>query len=229
MTAAAYPKSLLNWTSRLDSQTVFAADPNTLAAEIDAVETAIGVMPMNEPSPLTNSVSQFATMSARLSAAYLQSGHPYIEVSAGTFNLSHVSGGTGLQFNPGFPTRPVGPPGTVYPAYLGVSGNVTIQDTGVWLINAHQVWDYATTGWTQHVLYVGGAQVRRSIFNYNTFPSGGSNSFGERFINQYGHTETTWLGRVNAGTIVRVASGNYTNRSPLPVISTSLSAYFLRP
>lgn len=226
--AAAYPKSLLNWTNRLNSQTVFAADPNTLAAEIDAIETAIGVMPMNEPLPLTNAVATYPTMSARLTAAYLQSGHPYVEASSAGFNLPHVNGGTGLQFNPGFPTRPTGPPGTVYPAYFGVSGNITIQDTGVWLINAHQVWDYAGQGWVQHVLYVGGAQVRRSVFNYSMFPSSGSNSYGERFINQYGHTETTWLGRVNAGTLVRVASGNYTNRSPLKVESVSLSAYFLR-
>jgi hypothetical protein len=222
--AAAYPNSLLNWTARVNSQTVQAADPNTLAAEIDAIESAIGTNPQNEPSPLTNSVVSYANLSQRVSAAYLQSGHPYIGIS-GSFNVSHSAS---LVFNPGTPTRPTGPPGTVYPAYVGVSGNITIQDSGLWLINANQSWDYAQSGWVQHVLYVAGAQVRRSVFSYDQFPSGGSNSFGERFINQYGMTETTYLGRINAGSVVRVASGNYTNRSPILVESATLTAYYLR-
>lgn len=224
--SAAYPKSLLNWTARLNSQTVFAADPNTLAAEIDAIESAVGTMPMNEPSPLTNAVSTFSSMSQRLSAAYLQSGHPYAEISRSAFPVPHSAV---LTFNPGNPTRPTGPPGVFYPAYISTAGYIQVQDTGVWMVNSNQVWDYATSGWVQNVLYVGGAQVRRAVFDYSMFPTSGSNSFGERFINQYGMTSMTWLGRINAGTLVRVASGNYTNRNPLLVESYSLSAYFLRP
>lgn len=226
MTVATYPKALLNWTARVDSQTAWAADPNTLAAEIDAIEAAIGTMPMNEPTPLTNAVSVFSTMSQRLTAANLQSGHPFIELTNSGFSVPHSAT---LVPNPSFPSRPSGPPGTVYPAYFGTSGNMTVKDTGLWLVNANQVWDYAQTGWVQHVLLIGGARVRRDVFDYSMFPQSGSNAYGERFINQYGMTETTFLGRVNAGTLISVSSGNYTNRSPLTVESTSLSAYFLRP
>lgn len=223
--AASYPKSLLNWTARVNSQTVWAADPNSLAAEIDAIETAIGTMPMNEPTPLTNAVAEFSNMSQRITAAYLQSGHPYVDISQSGFKVYH---GTALTYAPGAPTRPTGPPGTIYPAYIGISGNLTIQDTGLWMINANTVWDYATAGWVQQVLFVGGAQARRSVFSYDMFPKSGTNSYGERFINQYGMTETTWLGRINAGTVIKVGLGNYTNRSPITIEAYGLNAYFLR-
>lgn len=222
--AAAYPSSLLSWSARINSQTIFAADPNTLAAEIDAIEQFVGVNPQNESSALTGSTNTFNTLSQRVSAAMLQSGHPYIEVSNSTnFNIWH-STATGHVGNVGFHTT-----NSNWPGYIGSSGNVTIQDSGVWEINAHLQWGYAGSGWVQHVLYKGSTELRRSFFSYDMFPASGSNTYGERYLNGNGHTETTFIGRLSAGTVVSVAAGNFTNVNPLPIISGSLSLYFVRP
>jgi hypothetical protein len=219
---AAYPSALLNWTARVNSQTIFAVDPNTLADEIDAVETFVGLNPQVEPSGLTGSQKAFASMSARLSAAYLQSGHPYIEVSGTQQRVFHSTSSGGIVHAPfGFINKE-------WPGYIS-SGNIVIKDAGIWLVNTRVVWDYATSGWVQHVLLNGNSQLRRSVFNYSMFPSSGSNSFGERFINQFGMTETTYMGRLTTGSVISTGVGNYTNRNPLPIESMSMSAYFLRP
>lgn len=223
---AAYPSALLNWTARVNSQTVQSADPNTLAAEIDAIEAFVGVNPHIEPSPLNGAPSTFSSLSARVTSAYLGTGHPFAQISQSAFNVSHSAS---LIFGPGAPvSHLVGPKGTSYPVMFGTGGNMFIRDTGLWLINANVAWDYATSGWVQHLLYVGASQARRSVFNYSQFPGSGSNNFGERFINEFGMTETTWLGRVNAGTIIKVGFQNCTNRNPIRVENYTLNAYFLR-
>jgi hypothetical protein len=219
--SAAYPASLLNWTQRLNSQTVQAADPNTLAAEIDAVEQFVGTNPHIESSALTGATKTFTNLSARVSATMLQSGHPYIELGQSAEKVYHSTNGTHVQKNTYNVT-------SSWPNYIS-AGNIVIKDAGIWIVNANQVWDSAAAGWVMHILYAGSAQLRRSIFSYDQFPKGGSNSYGERFINQYGMTETTYVGRLSAGTVISVSSGNYTNRNPLLIESMSLSAYFLRP
>lgn len=221
---AAYPSSLLSWTQRINSQTIYAADPNTLAAEIDAVEQFVGVNPQNESSALTGASTTFSTMSARVSAAMLQTGHPYIEVSnSANYNIWH-STATGNVGNVGFHTT-----NSNWPGYIGSSGNVTIQDAGLWLINCNLTWQYAASGWVQQVLYKGSTALRRDFFSYDMFPASGSNTYGERFINGQGHTETTFLGRLSAGTVVSIAAGNFTNVNPLAITGGSLSLYFVRP
>lgn len=222
--AAAYPASLLSWTQRVNSQTVYAADPNTLAAEIDAVEQFVGINPQNEASALTGATASFSTLSQRVSAAMLQSGHPYIEVSnSANYNIWHSVNGNHLG-NVGFHTT-----NSNWPNYIGSSGNVTIQDSGIWLINVHLVWAYASSGWVTHSLFKGSTGLRSSFFNYSMFPASGSNTYGERNLNGSGATETTFLGRLPAGTVVSVAAGNFTNVNPLPITGGSMSLYFVRP
>jgi len=221
---AAYPSSILSWTQRVNSQTVWAADPNTLADEIDAVEQYIGINPQIESSALTSATKTFSSMSARLSDAMLQRGHPFIEINRSTnWNVYHNTSSTHTAKN-AF-NNVVSPWGN----YVGSGGNITIRDTGVWFIEASQRWQYATSGWVMQELYAGSAIIDRDIFSYSQFPQSGSNVYGERFLNTDGYNKTTFLGRITAGTVVSVASGNFTNLSPLQVQSMSLSLYYLRP
>jgi hypothetical protein len=78
-------------------------------------------------------------------------------------------------------------------------------------------------------LYANGGVLRRDIASYNQFPANGSNAYGERFLNLDLHNEVTFLGRLPAGTVISVQSGNFTNLSPLQVQSMALSMYWLRP
>lgn len=222
--SAAYPSSVLSWTSRVNSQTAFAADPNTLAAEIDAIEKYVGVNPQIESSARTGATKNFSTLSARVSDAMLQNGHPYVEVArTSNYKIYHnTKGTTHTTQNYYNITR------TNWPNYVSPGGVITIRDAGIWLINVYQVWDYAQHGWVEHILY-GNGQMRDSVYNYSMFPGSGSNAYGERAINKYGNTESTFVGRLSAGTKITVTSGNFTNKSPLQMIEMSLSCYFLRP
>lgn len=220
--SAAYPNALFNWTARVNGNTVQAADPNTLATEIDAVEQYVGVNPHIEPAPLTGATSQFASLSARTSQAMLQSGHPYVQLNLSSQSIAYSSAATHTtQVNFNIQSS--------WPNYVMTGGSLIIQDAGVWLINVRLVWDYAASGWVQHTMNLGSGIQRRSVFNYSGFPSSGTNTYGERFSNQYGFTETTFMSRLSSGAAVNVAAGNYTNRNPLLIEGASLSAYYLRP
>jgi hypothetical protein len=221
---AAYPASILSWTQRVNSQTVWAADPNTLAAEIDAVEQYVGINPQIESSALTAATKTFSSMSARLSDAMLQRGHPYVSINrTSNWNVYHNSSGTHTTQN-AFNNTVSG-----WGNYVGSGGSITIRDTGVWFIEAGQRWQYATSGWVMQELYAGGSVLDRDIFSYSQFPQSGSNVYGERFLYYDGYNKTTFLGRLTAGTSIHVASGNFTNLSPLQVQSMYLSLYYLRP
>lgn len=225
--SAAYPASVLNWTNRINSQTVFAADPNALAAEIEAIETIVGVNPQIESSALVGSSKVFSSLSARVSDAMLQRGHPFIQLQRTTpWAVTHSNSTTHVTQNP-YGTAPYVQNG--YGTQSLQSGVVIIQDAGLWMIDAEQRWDYAASGWVMQELYSGGTVLRRNVFSYSQFPSSGSNTYGERFLGLNGHTQTTFLGRLSAGTRISVASGNYTSSNPLNVNSMTLALYFIRP
>lgn len=221
---AAYPTSLLSWTQRVNGATVWAADPNTLAAEIDAVEQFVGLNPQNESQALTGGTKTFASMSARVSDAMLQRGHPYIQLSRTTnWNVFHTTSALHTT------QAPFGTVNSAWPGYSVIGGAVTIKDTGVWLINVTQRWQYASSGWVMTDIYLGGNIAERNIFSYDQFPASGSNAYGERFLNLDGYTNATVMTRINAGTVVSVGSGNFTNLNPLQVHSMAMSLYYLRP
>lgn len=221
---AAYPASLLSWTQRVNGQTAWAADPNTLADEIDAVEQFVGLNPQIESSALTGATKTFASMSARLSDAMLQRGHPYVQISRSNNWPVPYNNSSAHTTQNAFNTVASG-----WPNYVHVGGNIVIQDTGVWLINAEQRWSYASSGWVMMEILTNGNVARRDIFSYDQFPASGSNTYGERFLNMDGHNESNFIARLNAGTVVNVASGNFTNVNPLNVQSMTLTAYYLRP
>lgn len=225
--AAAYPQALFSWTNRVNGQTVYAADPNELAAEIDATEAILGTNPQNEQNPFTNSIAKYATVSARLSAANGQTTHPYVTMVSKNFKVAHHAF-PGV-WNPGSTSKPTGAPGTVYPAYYGTGGNLTIQDAGLWLIEFNQIWLNASSGWVMTDLYVGSGIVSRNVFSYDQFPKSGSNAYGEKFEGLDGHTHNSFLGTIGKGTVVRVMSQNATPTSPLTVAFANMNAYFLRP
>lgn len=220
--SAAYPSSLLNWTARLNSQTVWAADPNTLAGEIDAIESFVGVNPHVEPSPRHGATYAFSNLSTRVSQAMLQTGHPFVELSKSGSVVYHSTATAGLG-HLGMETIVAG-----WPDYVS-GGSIVIKDTGVWAIHASVIWPYETGGFVTHTLMFGGSIMRRSVFNWDQFPASGSNTYGERFVNQNGATETNFLGKVNAGTVVSIYCGNMTNKSAVAIVGSTLSAYFLRP
>jgi hypothetical protein len=222
---ASYPTSVVNWTQRIDGETVWAADPNALAAEIAALETYIGPNPQIESFAVNGATKTFSSMSARLAAAQAQTGHPFVEISRNTnWNVAHSTDVSTFHAV----ANPFGTTTTGWGNYLNGSGTITIVDGGVWILHAFQRWAYAGSGWVMMQLMSNGAVLRRDIFSYSQFPGSGSNAYGERFLNLDGHNEATYVGWVGPGTVIGVSSGNFTNVNPLAVQSMNLSAYFLK-
>lgn len=221
--AAVYPGAIVSWTQRINGETVWAADPNALAAEVTAIETYLGGNPQIEHASIAGSVKTFNTTSERISAAMLQNGHPFVEISrSDNWGVLHSTNATHTGQNP-FNTVTAS-----WPNYTN-AGTIVIQDTGFWVVNATQRWAPASSGWVMMNVLSNGSVLRRDIFSYSQFPSSGSNTYGERFLNQEGFTDSTYLGRLVKGTVLSVASGNFTNVNPLNVHSMNLSAYYIRP
>lgn len=220
---AYYPNAIMGWTTRVDGEIVDSDAPNDLADELIAVQTAIGINPMIEPHPLHAAPSQFSSLSARVSQAMLQSGHPFIQVGGDQgHNIFQSNNAQSLQH---MPCNNVIYDWDDYRS----NGSIVIKDAGVWFIHALMSWPYVTGGWVTHCLMFDGDIRRRHVFDYDQFPSSGTNFYGERYINQLGWTETTYLGYVAAGTVVSIFVGNMCNHNPVSVQGAELSAYFLRP
>ena len=67
-TQAVYPKGVFSWTDRTNLvSNVLASDVNSLAADLIAVENAIGTTPNVESSPLAGNPVTYATVNARIS------------------------------------------------------------------------------------------------------------------------------------------------------------------
>lgn len=215
MVTASYPKAIASWTPRIDQvDTVFAADPNTLAAELIAVEQTLGSMPQVESAvPVGNPVT-YASVSARISASMLNSNLPYVSLYLNEFNLNY--GGT-----PGksvFNTYK-----KLYDPYGYFNGSdITIQATGRYLVDCYQGWEPYSTGWLHLSLYTNDSFLRGQIWDWDLPP-----------IDQYspegsnGATGFLWMGVLPAGTRLRVASQNGTPKNPYKVLNGSFKVQYI--
>lgn len=238
MSTPVYPKAISSWTDRIDQiNTVFAADPNTLAAEIIAVEKTIGTMPQVEPFPPVGNPVAYSNMSARITDTLLARQHPYVSL----FNPA---------FNAGYGTAPDDAIYNVYKKLFDPFGyyngsDITIKTAGLYLIDVYQAWVPFTSGYMQLSLVINGIWTRGSLWQWN-FPSdgpvispGGTVTFGgpnnpvipsqvNRYPRRNANTGFTWLGSLGQGDRVRVTSENGTTLNPYPVQNASLKAYYLR-
>lgn len=221
---AAYPKAVASWTARIDNvNTVYAADPNTLAAEILAVESALGPMPQVESPVPVGSPLTYSTVGDRINAAMLQTAHPYAELYKSNFKVGY---GKLVQV-------PYLLNYAVYNSFSVVEdewnyfngSDITIQAPGVYLIDGFQVWDFYTSGWLFHMLVINGAVARGDLWQWN-FPTSGPNS--ENYDGHWARTGWAWMGPLAKGDRVRVASQNATTKNPYTVVGSSLRVYYLR-
>jgi hypothetical protein len=224
MTSPIYPKALASWTDRIDNvNTIWAADPNSLAAEIVSMEQTFGTMPQVEPSPPIGNPVTYPSVSARITDTLLGTQQPYVELYASNFTVSYpklIQAGYLLNYS-------------VFNTFKAVEDNwgyfngsdITVQTPGVYMIDSFQVWSWYKSGWLFHMLTINNNMARGDRWDWN-FPTSGPNS--ENYAGHWARTGWTWMGPLNKGDRIRVASLNATTLNPYPVVGSSLRMQYLR-
>lgn len=217
MTAPIFPKALSSWTDRINNvDTVWAADPNSLAAEIISIESTLGTMPQVESGTPTGGPVTYSNVSTRINAAMLQSAHPYVELYASNFKVGHGSWNGG-SFN----TYKV-----VEDTFKYFNGSdITVQAAGVYIIDAYQTWDYYTSGYVALNLAINNTFARGDLWKWDFPTSGPSYS---TYNGRWATTSFTWMGALAKGERIRIASENGTSKNPYTIVNSTLRMYYLR-
>jgi hypothetical protein len=216
MAVPVYPKALSGWTDRINNvDIVWAADPNTLAAEIISIESTVGTMPMVEPNPPVGKPLTFSSVSARISD--VQNGYhlPYVELIASNFRV-----GYGSYFN--------GVPNVYQPLvddfnYFNGS-DISIGANGIYVIDVFQVWQPWVSGYVNIHLTINNNLARTATWSWDSVPTNGPISWQNRTAN----AGIAWMGPLQYGDRVRVVSENGTNWQQYGVNYSSFRAQFIR-
>lgn len=221
MANAAFPKSVDSWVNRIDGvDIVFAADPNSLAAEIIAIESTLGAMPQVEPTPPNGMPVTYETVSARISDTLAGTQKPYFSFYTDRFPVPdgrHTNWGYYCNFKRNFDR---------WNFWNGV--DVTCQISGIYVMDVAQTWDPYTSGFMSTNLIINNQWVRGSTWKWDFAALGIADLLN---VNPYGanpFTGFTWMGPLNVGDRIRVASMNFTPRDPYYCNGTTLQAQWIR-
>lgn len=212
-----YPNSVFFWQPRIDQQNiVYANDPNTIASEIQAIESTIGTNPNWEFSPPTGSAVQYPTMSARVSAAMNNTELPYAVLT----NLPGFFIGAGSQIYNSY-SRLADP----YNIWNGTVG--TVPCTGWWSIFGQQKWNQHGDnfhGGNIQFIYVNGSWVEADLWNWNEFFGDTAFTYANIVTDANGFTSPRWEGILNKGDKIQILSVNSTF---CPGIQVNFSRLFM--
>lgn len=218
---ANYPKGIDSWTNRVDEvDIVWAADPNSLAAEILAIENAVGMMPHVESKPPAGNPVQYSSLSARVTDTLLGNQLPYVDLSTSSFNVSFSS-----NYLPNY-----------YGSYINYKVNydpwgyfngsdVTVKAPGLYLINSYTTWGYYNTGYLMTHLLVNGVESEDDRWDWD-FPKSGPDDAS--YAGRWAVTKFTHMVPLQAGTRLRIIAENGTPKNPYPVINSYLRVFYLR-
>lgn len=207
-----YPKGIVAWTARRDLlDNVLALDPNTLAAEIGAIEGTVGVMPQVEGSPPVGPAITYATVAARIHDIQMGTQRPVCSLTAGNLNVKRST--------PGFYRENLfnGAPNAYRKLYdpFGYYNNsdITIRADGWYTVAASQSWPWSPSGWVKMSLVINGNYLRDDFFSWN-FPENNENgNWG--FQPYVGGID--WQGILHTGDRVRIWSQNGTGSAVIGV------------
>lgn len=222
MTNPVYPRALSSWVDRLNNiDTIWASDPNTLAAEIISIEQTLGTMPQVEALVPVGNPLTYNSVSARISDAMLDAQHPYVELKVSHFKIPD---GTQAQPRGGI---------NAYTKYNPVSDNwgyfngsdITTRADGLYYVHTHQAWENYTSGWLHHLLIINGTEAGRDKWSWDQSTSGPSPG---SYAGKWAYTSVDWIGTLHKGQRVRVVSVNGTNKTGYEVMNSDLRMYYLR-
>lgn len=219
MVSPVYPNTTFTWQDRTDNvNPVFANDPNSLVAEVIAVEHTLGTNPQQEKQPIIGGVPiNYASVDARISDTLAGSQKPVVELTCQ--NLPCKSGQ--LIFN-SYRAR--------FDPFRMYNGNdVVVPASGWWIISATQQWEQPfgiETGSSGCGLYLNGEFLYHHIWRWD-FPNRGLWPFGFPF-GVFGSNTMTWQGLLHQGDRFQIGSHNGTFFEPHHILTGDLKACWIR-
>lgn len=220
MTQAVFPKSIFPWTDRVDQvNVVWAADPNSLAAEVVAVENTLGQMPHQEKAPYTGPAITYNNVDARISDVLAGNQQPYCSITVSSMWVyNNQSWGSFFGHLNTF-TK-------VYDPFGFYNGSdITIPASGLYLVTGSQQWGWHDSGYLWHSLYCNGIWFAGDRWDWASFSSFGPGYYQS---NRLANTSWTWMGPLTAGQRLQVVSENGTSFNPYPVTNSWMRIYCLR-
>jgi hypothetical protein len=213
---ATYPNGIVPWVNRVDLvNTVFAIDPNTLAAEVVAVERTLGLNPQIESAPPVGNPIMYATMGARVHDVQLGNQLPVCTVVHSSFTVP-TSGEYGT--NNSYPVA-------IYDPFKMTNGTgMTVKATGWYVVTAHQIVDRFPSGYAHIVLNVGSGEVSDDFWNWD-FPA--NTESGGQWRGRGHVMQCVWQGGIQAGQRIWVSTENGVG-TPMGCRNAYLRASFLR-
>lgn len=215
---AVYPNGILPWSNRVDKvNTVFAADPNTLASELVAVQSTLGVNPHIETAPPDGgSRIVYNNVAARIHD--VQMGNQTIVCSL--YNNGFTVKNDGGNAGPG----QMNPYAIIFDPQKHFNGtDITTKEPGWYLVTAHQRFSWAGNGWHGMQLLISGNVVDDAHWSWD-FPE---NSNGD-WRQQPKILSISWQGVIHKGHRISVISRNASNISNVGVKAAYLKMSWIR-
>lgn len=217
MSAPVYPQAIAGWTDRIDEvDIVWAADPNSIAAEVLSIEQTLGKMPQIETGVPVGKPVSYSNVSARITDAMLNTQHPYVELINNDFRVGYGTWNYAV-----FNWYRV-----VEDAWGYFNGSdITVKAPGVYIIDSYQTWDYWPDGYVSTALAINNTFARGDLWKWD-FPSSGPHDAS--YKGRWATTAFAWMGKLNTGDRVRIASANNTTNPSYHGINSSLRMLYLR-
>jgi hypothetical protein len=210
ITRPIFPEGVITWTDRQDEQdTIWANDPNSIAAETVAIEATLGAMPQVEKTPLAGPQVTYTSVDARLSAMAQGQNLPLVELKNAEFDVANGQG-IGSQFGQWNSY------GTVYDPFGMYNGtDITIPCDGWWLVSIGQYWDWWSQGYHGVWFWIDGVWYRHHHWFWD-FPENNPTGpwMGGIDVERPSHTSVTWQGVLKTGQRLRALSENGSNHTP---------------
>lgn len=222
---AVFPGGIFNWIDRVNYEDIdWAQDPNSLAAELIAIENTLGVLPQKLASPNAGPPITFTNVAQLLD--YLASGAqiPVVEVQNTVQVIANRQGsGTHYGMYNSYPT-------SVYdPFLLANASGVRAPVTGWYTIDAGEFWDWNASGYNAAHLWVGAGLKATDRWDW-AFQGNAQGGYwqAESNVGRPGYTGIHWAGVVNQGQQISVVSENGTSNQLANVRNLQLSVSLTR-
>lgn len=216
MATSVYPSGVIQWTPRINCvDIVWANDPNSLANELVAIESTVGVNPQIESNPpygvgavaplgVPGTVA-YNTLSARVSDAMNNNLLPFTYLTGNDF---YIPGSGGQAFNAYTVTL------DPYGMYNG--HDITVPCDGFWGLYHTQRFNQLGDnfiGLNMNFLYINGNWVHAQLWDWNNFlgeASGLDIPHPSNVMGSNGIVNFSWMGLLHAGDRLQMLTANYT-------------------
>lgn len=216
-----YPDGVVSWVPRINNvDIIWANDPNSLADELIAIESIVGVNPQIETGVSSGSPITYATVSDRIAALARGVNLPYVTLENVTRTpirhgdrYFHTYGPASYNADP-------------FNMYNGA--DITVPADGIWVMFSKTHWDSEgrdIDGFCQHHMYLNDEWIDFDTWRWD-FPN--SYYWPRDIIGNLGINKLTYLGPLHKGDRFQLMSINGCSFSPLSVAYSTLRAQMIR-